>query len=62
MLDLLLSMPVACSSAVGQAFQPVAANNEHADLTPLKRLIIEKTEGNPFFIEEMVQRCSSRGF
>jgi class 3 adenylate cyclase/tetratricopeptide (TPR) repeat protein len=25
------------------------------DLEPLKRLIIEKTEGNPFFMEEMVQ-------
>ena len=25
------------------------------DLIPLKRLIIERTEGNPFFIEEMVQ-------
>ena len=24
-------------------------------LAPLKRLIVEKTEGNPFFIEEMVQ-------
>jgi tetratricopeptide (TPR) repeat protein len=26
-----------------------------ADLAPLKRLIIEKTEGTPFFMEEMVQ-------
>jgi predicted ATPase len=26
-----------------------------ADLAPLKRLIIEKTEGTPFFVEEMVQ-------
>ncbi len=25
------------------------------DLAPLKRLIIERTEGNPFFMEEMVQ-------
>jgi hypothetical protein len=25
------------------------------ELNPLKRLIIERTEGNPFFIEEMVQ-------
>jgi class 3 adenylate cyclase len=25
------------------------------ELAPLKRLIVEKTEGNPFFIEEMVQ-------
>jgi hypothetical protein len=26
-----------------------------ADLAPLKRLIIEKTEGNPFFMEETVE-------
>jgi predicted ATPase len=25
------------------------------ELTPLKRMVIERTEGNPFFIEEMVQ-------
>jgi len=28
---------------------------EGVDLAPLKRLIIEKTEGTPFFMEEMVQ-------
>jgi class 3 adenylate cyclase/predicted ATPase len=28
---------------------------ESGELVPLKRLIIDKTEGNPFFIEEMVQ-------
>jgi tetratricopeptide (TPR) repeat protein len=28
---------------------------DSADLLPLKRLIIEKTEGTPFFMEEMVQ-------
>ena len=28
---------------------------DSAELDPLKRLIIEKTEGNPFFIEEMVE-------
>jgi predicted ATPase len=33
-----------------------------AELRPLKRLIIERTGGNPFFIEEMVQRCSTSGF
>jgi predicted ATPase len=27
---------------------------DSVELTPLKRVIIEKTEGNPFFIEEMV--------
>jgi class 3 adenylate cyclase len=40
LLDVLLSMP----RAVGGA-----------DSSSLRRLIIEKTEGNPFFIEEMVQ-------
>jgi class 3 adenylate cyclase/predicted ATPase len=28
---------------------------EEAELTPLKRLILEKTEGTPFFMEEVVQ-------
>ena len=32
-----------------------------AQLDPLKRLIIEKTEGNPFFIEEMVQTLFEDG-
>src|SRR6266852_4474144 len=31
------------------------------DLKPLKRLIIERTEGNPFFIEEMVQALFDEG-
>src|SRR5258708_4594222 len=31
------------------------------DLVPLKRLIIEKTGGNPFFIEEMVQALFEQG-
>jgi predicted ATPase/class 3 adenylate cyclase len=31
------------------------------DLTPLKRLITERTEGNPFFIEEMVQALFDEG-
>jgi len=30
-------------------------------LAPLKRLIVEKTEGNPFFIEEMVQAMFDDG-
>ncbi len=33
-------------------------NNE---LAPLKRLIIEKTDGNPFFMEEMVQNLFEEG-
>ena len=31
-----------------------------AELLPLKRMVIEKTQGNPFFIEEMVQALFSR--
>ena len=31
------------------------------DLEPLKRLIIEKTEGNPFFMEESVQVLLDEG-
>src|SRR5215469_10268960 len=31
------------------------------ELEPLKRLIIERTEGNPFFIEEMVQALFEDG-
>jgi class 3 adenylate cyclase len=31
------------------------------DVAPLKRLIIEKTEGNPFFMEEMVQELFEDG-
>jgi class 3 adenylate cyclase/predicted ATPase len=32
-----------------------------ADLLPLKRLIIERTEGTPFFVEEMVQVLFEEG-
>ena len=31
------------------------------ELAPLKRLVIERTEGNPFFIEEMVQALFDEG-
>jgi len=34
---------------------------EGSDLAPLKRLIIEKTEGNPFFMEETVQVLIDEG-
>jgi class 3 adenylate cyclase/tetratricopeptide (TPR) repeat protein len=34
---------------------------DSAELTLLKRLITEKTEGNPFFIEEMVQTLFEEG-
>jgi predicted ATPase len=48
MLDALLSGSLPRSVA-GEG------KGEGADLAPLKRLIIEKTEGTPFFMEEMVQ-------
>jgi predicted ATPase len=31
------------------------------ELAPLKQLVIERTEGNPFFIEEMVQALFDEG-
>jgi class 3 adenylate cyclase/tetratricopeptide (TPR) repeat protein len=34
---------------------------DDADLRPLKRLIIEKTQGNPFFLEETVQVLFDEG-
>jgi class 3 adenylate cyclase/tetratricopeptide (TPR) repeat protein len=34
---------------------------ESAELGPLKRLIIEQTEGNPFFMEEIVQSLFEEG-
>ena len=32
-----------------------------ASMAPLKRLIVERTEGNPFFMEEMVQALFDEG-
>jgi len=34
---------------------------EGVELNPLKRLIVERTEGNPFFIEEMVHALFDQG-
>ncbi|MBP0634026.1 adenylate/guanylate cyclase domain-containing protein [Cupriavidus sp. AcVe19-6a] len=34
---------------------------EDQSLVPLKRLILDKTEGNPFFMEEVVQTLSEEG-
>jgi tetratricopeptide (TPR) repeat protein len=34
---------------------------DSADLDPLRRMIIERTEGNPFFIEEMLQALFDEG-
>ena len=63
MLDALLPMPISSSenllacSVEGEG--PVSG--ESADLTALKRLVIERTGGNPFFIEEMVQALFEDG-
>ena len=34
---------------------------EAPELLPIKRTIIERTEGNPFFIEELVQALFDEG-
>jgi class 3 adenylate cyclase len=34
---------------------------DEAELDPVKRLIVERTEGNPFFIEEMMQALFDEG-
>jgi tetratricopeptide (TPR) repeat protein len=47
----------ASADRVGQAFQPVMPD----DIEALKYLIIQKTEGNPFFMEEMVQALFEQG-
>ena len=38
-----------------------ALMSDAVELRPLKRLIIEKTEGNPFFIEEMIRALFDQG-
>ncbi|MBV8361851.1 MAG: hypothetical protein JO189_28535, partial [Deltaproteobacteria bacterium] len=38
-----------------------AASGESADLAALRRLILDRTQGNPFFIEEMVQVLFDEG-
>jgi len=66
MLDTLLSMPLTRSAPTGQASRPVVGTGEGAVSAPtglaaLKRLIIARTEGNPFFMEEMVQALFEQG-
>jgi class 3 adenylate cyclase len=75
MLDALLSAPVAppsgplarsetlplARSFAGEGKGEGAASGEGGDLTALKRLIIERTEGTPFFMEEMVQALFEDG-
>ena len=61
MLDVLLGVP---SRSVPGPCTPSEAGDEISDGTEmvrLKHLIIEKTEGNPFFIEEMVQVLFEEG-
>jgi predicted ATPase/class 3 adenylate cyclase len=43
----------------GEMLQSLLGDN--AELAPLKRLITERTEGNPFFMEEMVQVLLDEG-
>ena len=64
MLDALLSMPLARSDSVPLARSFAGEGNaagESASLAALKRLIIERTEGTPFFMEEMVQALFEEG-
>jgi len=62
MLTALLGSSALARSVAGEGKpgeQPGAG--EDADLAALKRLIIEKTEGNPFFMEETVQVLLDEG-
>ena len=52
MLDALLSMPLARSVAGEGKRDDEPRAGEGADLVPLKRLVLERTEGNPLFMEE----------
>jgi class 3 adenylate cyclase len=61
MLNTLLSIPVARSVTGEGKRRDAPRAGEGADLIPLKRLIIEKTEGNPFFMEETVQVLLDEG-
>jgi tetratricopeptide (TPR) repeat protein len=51
--------PLGKESAQQMLTAQVGGNDEV--LLPLKRLIIERTEGNPFFMEEMVQALLEQG-
>ncbi|MBV8360798.1 MAG: AAA family ATPase, partial [Deltaproteobacteria bacterium] len=76
MLDALLSVPPARSDTLplsrndggrgevrvaGEGKGEGSASGAGADLAALKRLIIEKTEGTPFFMEEIVQALLEDG-
>jgi class 3 adenylate cyclase/tetratricopeptide (TPR) repeat protein len=61
MLDALLSMPLARSVAGESKRGDQPRAGEGADMAALKRQIIERTQGTPFFIEEMVQTLFEEG-
>jgi|SRR5271156_1700867 len=47
--------PLGAESAGEMLGTLLGSSADNPELAPLKRLIIEKTEGNPFFMEETVQ-------
>ena len=57
MLDALLEGPFAAATPATNG----ASHDNRAAVAELKRFIIEKTEGNPLFIEEMVRTLFERG-
>jgi class 3 adenylate cyclase/predicted ATPase len=59
MLDGLLSSPIASPVAGEEKVETAITTPD--ELVALKRLIVEKTEGNPFFIEEMLQALFDEG-
>ena len=67
MLDSLLLLPTSSSSSatprsfVGERKGEGGDLDERLDLIALKRLIIEKTEGTPFFMEEVVHGLIEEG-
>ncbi len=58
--DLQVAGRVRAPTAAGGS-RPAPTSYGPNDLQGLKRLIIDKTEGNPFFIEEIVQALFERG-
>ena len=56
-LDALLGLAV----GAGRRVSPPAGASTGAPLPELKRLILEKTEGTPFFMEEIVQELLEQG-
>jgi class 3 adenylate cyclase/predicted ATPase len=47
------------TASVGEVLE--ALLGPHPELAPLKRLLIERSEGNPFFLEESVQTLAETG-